>query len=425
MTPEFAIVLLLCAGDNCDLVRPELNTTYSTYEACSAAAARSAEKLSEIAAQYREKGRGGELLCLRELSRIEEVEQTYEAIAPTVLRQLPSAMSPRIGELERGSKARVTGLVAGTDWVRIAISESKNGYAYSDGLRRLPPDKSTLAAASNQQTSTSGQAPDDLHKPSPPPAAEQTAAARFPPPQPGAPSRPGEFRDCEHCPAMVPLSGGNYEMGSNADASERPLHRVAIAPFAIGKYEVTESEWGACVAAGSCAYKPRQSAQSERTPMTNLAWDDAIQYTRWLSGLTGKPYRLPAEAEWEYAARAGSSTKYYWGDEIGIAKAHCRGCGSPYDAHAPSPIGSFAANAWGLFDMLGGVAEWTEDCWHSSYKGAPANGIAWHGTPCAAHVLRGGSWMNPPSDLTVSSRNYYDASVRYIANGMRVALSLK
>jgi formylglycine-generating enzyme required for sulfatase activity len=224
---------------------------------------------------------------------------------------------------------------------------------------------------------------------------------------------------------MVALPGGRFQMGSNADPSERPLHTVAVPAFAIGKFEVTRGEWNACVAAAVCAYKPRTTDGDDRLPMMNLNWEDATQYVQWLRRLTGKPYRLPTEAEWEYAARAGTTTPYPWGREIGVAKANCNGCGGGYDPRLPAAVGSFPPNPWGLHDMFGGVAEWVEDCWHPNYVKAPADGSPWRTPRCASHVLRGGSWMNPPQDLTVSSRNFYDTSVRYIANGMRVALGLR
>lgn len=222
---------------------------------------------------------------------------------------------------------------------------------------------------------------------------------------------------------MVALPAGQYEMGSTADPSERPPHRVQIAAFALGAYEVTQREWKACVAASACSDKPRIGVGNDRLPMMDLSWDDATQYVQWLRGVTRKSYRLPSEAEWEYAARAGATTPYPWGKEIGVGRADCSGCGGNYDSKLPAAIGSFPPNAWGIYDMQGGVAEWTQDCWHKNYDSAPANGSAWQSGGCQEHVLRGGSWKNPPTDLTVSSRNFYDASVRYLANGLRVAVT--
>lgn len=223
---------------------------------------------------------------------------------------------------------------------------------------------------------------------------------------------------------MVAVPAGSFEMGSNEDYSERPPHRVTLPAFALGSFEVTLAEWNACADAGGCTYRPPVEPSAVRRPATNLSWNDAEQYVQWLRKKTGKPYRLPSEAEWEYAAAAGRRTPYPWGEQAGTGQADCRGCGGSYDEHRPADIGSFAPNAWGLHDMLGGVAEWVEDCWHLSYQAAPANGSAWTTNYCPKHVLRGGSWMNPPGDITVRVRNFYDTGVRYIGNGMRVALTL-
>jgi len=442
MPAGYVIAILLCLGDNCDLVRPEPTITYPSYETCSDAAAKNAAKLGEIAARSREAGREGEIICLHEQVPIVELDEEHDALAATTIHQLPSATSPALGTLKRGQKVHVTGAVSGTNWLRVALPDGGSGYVYRERLRKLAladipaqvaaagtrepaPDSSgktvSHPAAGASESARASQAPPQSG------AREQVAVATPPPaataPSPAAPTA-REFRDCEQCPALVTLRGGQFEMGSLADASEHPVHRVQLAAFALGKYELTQREWKACVAAGACSGSPRVAAENDRLPMMDLSWDDAAQYVQWLRGLTGKPYRLPSEAEWEYAARAGATTPYPWGKEIGIARANCSGCGGNYDPKLPAAVGSFPPNAWGLYDMLGGVAEWTEDCWHKNYEGAPANGSAWPAPRCRERVLRGGSWKNPPTDLTVSSRNYYDASVRYVANGLRVAVTL-
>jgi formylglycine-generating enzyme required for sulfatase activity len=221
---------------------------------------------------------------------------------------------------------------------------------------------------------------------------------------------------------MVFLPGGHFRMGSREDPSEEPAHFVQIRPFWMGKYPVTVGEWHACVAGGGCkdiSDSPREPDQ----PMANVSWRDAMAYVQWLARTTGLSYRLPTEAEWEYAARAGNTTRYWWGDEIGAGHADCHGCGSFQEKAGPLKVGSLPPNRFGLFDMGGDVAGWVADCWHDNYMGAPANGAAWECQAGGDHVLRGGSWMSTPSVVRVSDREHYDTDVRYPGNGFRVARS--
>ena len=193
------------------------------------------------------------------------------------------------------------------------------------------------------------------------------------------------FRDCPECPEMVVVPAGSFMMGSDDGFSnEKPRHRVTIAkPFAVGKYEVTFAEWDACVAAGGCGgHRPGDRGWGRgRRPVINVRWDDAKAYVRWLNRKTGKQYRLPSEAEWEYAARAGTTTRYNWGDDIGRNRANCFKCGSRWDRKQTAPAGSFPANVFGLHDVHGNVWEWVEDCWRGD---------------CSRRVLRGGSWSYGP-----------------------------
>ena len=141
-----------------------------------------------------------------------------------------------------------------------------------------------------------------------------------------------------------------------------------------------------------------------RQPIMNVSWNDAREYVAWLSSQTGHTYRLLTEAEWEYAARAGSATQFSWGNEIGQERANCGGCSTQWDFVQTAPVGSFAANAFGLHEMHGNVWEWVEDCWNGSYSGAPANGDAWLSGDCSQRILRGGSYDDFPYDLRSAIR---------------------
>lgn len=262
-----------------------------------------------------------------------------------------------------------------------------------------------------------------------PPAEPVHPALVTPPPtaKPPAAAALAESTDCPTCPAMIELPRGSFVMGSNSDdPSERPAHQVSInQPFAIGKYEVTLEQWGACVDAGACPRIASDANAPKNSPVRDVSWDDAQTYVKWLSKLSGKPYRLPTEAEWEYANRGGTSSRYWWGDQLVAGRANCKGCGDPWRQEAPANVGSFAPNRFGLYDMNGSVWEWVSDCWHSSYKGAPADGSAWDDQYCRVRVIRGGSWRDGVSYMVASTRFKYDASVRYAQNGFRVVKDLK
>ncbi|GAB3627838.1 sulfatase [Pandoraea terrae] len=236
-----------------------------------------------------------------------------------------------------------------------------------------------------------------------------------------------EFRDCPACPVLISLPRGSFTMGSNvSDPTEKPPHPVTIAQaFAIGKYEVTVEQWNACADAGGCQRIATNAANARNAPARDISWDDAQQYVAWLSKTSGKTYRLPTEAEWEYAARGGTTTLFWWGDQMRKGMANCKDCGDPWRFEAPDDVGSFAANPFGLHDVNGSVWEWVGDCWHNSYKNAPADGRAWNEPNCSMRVIRGGSWREGASYMASSTRFKYNASVRQSQNGFRVVRDLK
>jgi formylglycine-generating enzyme required for sulfatase activity len=251
-------------------------------------------------------------------------------------------------------------------------------------------------------------------------------------PEPATPARGegaarAEIKDCAACPALVSLSSGSFTMGSNSsDPSEKPAHRVTLGhPFAIGKYEVTVEEWNACVEGGACQRVGQYASPNAKAPIRDVSWDDAQQYLKWLSTSSGKKYRLPTEAEWEYAARGGTATRYWWGDQMITGRANCKDCGPPWQIEGPANAGSFAANPFGIYDMNGSVWEWVSDCWHASFKDAPADGSAWDQPNCGARVIRGGSWREPATYMVSSTRFKYDAGVRHSQNGFRVARDME
>ena len=238
---------------------------------------------------------------------------------------------------------------------------------------------------------------------------------RFLPPRP-APSG----RRAIHEPEMTPLRGGTFAMGSTEDISEKPVHQVTIKPFAISKYPITVREWNECAAAKACTFA---ATGKDDAPITNVSWSDAKQFVAWLAGATQKPYRLPSEAEWEYAARGNTQTKYWWGDQLKPGMANCKNCADTASAEQPVKVGSFQPNPFGLYDMGGGVDQWVEDCWHKTYQGVPSDGSPWNAGDCSSHVIRSGSWKNDATYVRPANRDNYDTNVRYPTHGFRVALS--
>ena len=229
---------------------------------------------------------------------------------------------------------------------------------------------------------------------------------------------------------MVALSGGSFRMGDLSGAGydvERPVHNVTVPAFRMGKYEVTFTQWDACVADGGCdGYRPYAWSMGRgNRPVFNVSWDDTREFINWLSVRTGERFRLPSEAEWEYAARAGSTTEYSWGHDISESRAnYCtKRCGHWwYPTNAAEPVGSFPANAWGLHDMHGNVWEWVQDCWHYGYAGAPRDGSAWiSGGDCDLRMLRGGSSLSEAWNLRSAYRGWHLTVYRKRDIGFRLA----
>ncbi len=242
---------------------------------------------------------------------------------------------------------------------------------------------------------------------------------------PPSPAPAVTIRDCDNCPELVVVGKGQFTMGSDESPLEKPQHTVKVGrSFAIGRYEVTFAEWDQCVDAGACRNRPNDYGWGrERTPVIDVSWDDTAEYVKWLSQKTGQVYRLPTEAEWEYAARGGTSSSFWWGREKGAGNANCSDCAAAGGAATKPKLskgGSFQPNPYGIYDTSGNAAEWVQDCWNDNYKGAPSDGSAWLDGNCRQRVLRGGSFGSKAQSARSSARFRYDSDVRYYANGFRV-----
>jgi formylglycine-generating enzyme required for sulfatase activity len=342
---------------------------------------------------------------------------------------------------EEAGKARMAQEAA-----RQQALQAKAAAAYVAEQRRVAAEQSAAVAARSENA-----------------AADQPAPAE--PATPGTPAPPGPVADSEGAlrdrfldgsaagPALVLIPIGRFEMGSpeherriamaagaqkNWLARETPQHRVGIGrPFALGRYPVTVGEWRAFVSAtgwqgqGDVAWEAPGFAQTDAHPVVGVTWHDAQRYVQWLSGRTGQRYRLPTEAEWEYACRAGTDTAFSCGDTISPDLANYDG-NFTYNGGArgiyrkgTTPVGTFSPNSWGLCDMHGNVWEWTQDVVHENYEGAPADGSAWvDGGDQSRRILRGGSWLYNPRYLRSALRNGFSAVLSNDIVGLRVVREL-
>ena len=227
----------------------------------------------------------------------------------------------------------------------------------------------------------------------------------------GAALKPGDiFSDCPNCPELVVVPSGLFIMGSNGKRkTEKPARRVNVTkPFAIGRYEITFREWFACLKAEACTHSPDDHKWGRRgRPVINVTWDQAVNYTKWLTKITGHRYRLPSESEWEYAHRAGTTTAFWWGDKAGENNANCKDCKTQWSAKSSAPVGSFKPNPFGLYDTTGNLFEWVSDCWNPDHRGAPSTTAPRIEGDCKNRVIRGGSfyYFNKVAQASYRAKN--------------------
>ncbi|MEE4246609.1 MAG: formylglycine-generating enzyme family protein [Kangiellaceae bacterium] len=232
---------------------------------------------------------------------------------------------------------------------------------------------------------------------------------------------------------MLPILGGQFDMGSNVSPQEQPVHKELIKPFYIGQYEVTHALWSVCVEDGACQQVDDQGWGREQHPVINVSYHDVVnRFIPWINQKTGKIFRLPTEAEWEYAARAGSKFVFSWGDSISCQQA-AYGMYQSTEGQQESDcnaqwhtenVGSYKPNAYGLYDVHGNVAEWTLDCWHPNYKKSQKNGNAWLKNDCTKHVIRGGSMLSPTKHLRLAKRMAVDIDQALPTVGFRLVREL-
>ena len=228
-------------------------------------------------------------------------------------------------------------------------------------------------------------------------------------------------------PEMVRIPGGKFEMGSfrrTQYPDEWPRHSVSISAFAMGRYEITYAQYDRFAEATGRAKPDSGDLDRVTHPVAMVTWDDAVAYAAWLSEQTGHHYRLPSEAEWEYAAAAGTTSPFWWGYAVGKDNARCFDCGAVFAPTTPVAVGHFQANPFDLYDTAGNLVEWAEDCYAPNYNAAPTDGSAYETSECQERVARGGSFANASSAMRSAGRAHYSPETRLNNIGFRVARDL-
>ncbi len=340
----------------------------------------------------------------------------------------PNAAATRASdepEPSDASSGRGKGLIIGIVVAVLLVALGVGGWLMFGGERPaepVPQSPAPMPAAT----------PEPAAAPEPAPTPEPAATPTVEPATGAASAEPAAtektFRDALKSggegPLMVRLPAGKFVMGARGStiADQRPAHEVRIDAFAIGVYEITFEEYEKFTRATGRKAPDNVYLDKKTTPVFGVTWDDALAYVQWLSRETGKKYRLPSEAEWEYAATAGTTTPYWWGYQPEKNRAHCFSCTPTLNPRTPTAVGSFEPNPFGLYDTVGNVAEWVHDCYHPSYKDAPADGSVWEGGDCSVRVTRGGSYSSPTP--TAQKRDKLPPTQGYPDVGLRVARDL-
>ena len=327
--------------------------------------------------------------------------------------------------------------------VVIAVLGGGGYFAWQQGLVGDAIDKGTEIAKSLPEKlpeSTPEPAPEPAPEPEaqpapepepePEPAAEPEAAPEpEPAPEPFV-DKPDVFADALKSggrgPKMLAMQGGSFRMGGSGfvEADEGPRREVTVAPFIVSIYEITIADYALFARANGKPVPNPQNLDAATHPVVEVSWDDANAYTRWLSQQTGKRYRLLSESEWEYVARGGTRTSYWWGTSAGTGNAHCFDCKSDFSTGKPAKVGTYKPNPFGVYDTAGNVFEWVQDCYHKNYQGAPTDGSVWEGGDCNNRVARGGAYRSPASSMRAENREKFESTRGHYNVGFRVARDL-
>lgn len=393
------------------------------------------------------------LKAVEEANKINQDNTTLIVIDIKDKAPLPTEPPPSKESLSKVTEE----LAEPTSYSRYEEKESKSGllkaiiitliagglfYAWQQGML-----EGVISSVSDQVRQLTTSEPEPVPQPAPP------APAPVPEPVKPAPTKPRELvkqpevekpeplvqyvdrpdpftdalRSGGRGPLMIQIPGGTFRMGNTSgiiSADEVPRHEVTVPSFMMSVHEVTFADYDRFARATGRRLPDSKDWDRATHPVINVSWDDALAYTQWLSKQTGKKYRLPSEAEWEYAARGGERSTYWWGSRVGKGNAHCFDCGTDLNINKPAKIGSYKPNQFGLYDTAGNVYEWVHDCYHRDYKGAPNDGSVWEGGDCSVRIVRGGSFRSPATSMRVENRETFPSNRGQFNVGIRLARDL-
>ncbi|MCZ6579321.1 MAG: SUMF1/EgtB/PvdO family nonheme iron enzyme [Gammaproteobacteria bacterium] len=294
------------------------------------------------------------------------------------------------------------------------------GDKVQDLVKAQLPDKVKTAPVTNGEAASQGTQGTEKQQ------AKLTLIETVPKPQVIKKSDPfkDRLKSGGNGPMMIQVASGEFRMGGAIEADEVPKHTVTISSFMVSVYEVTYAEYDRFAKATNRKL-PDSSGWNRKThPVNNVSWDDALSYTRWLSRQTGKKYRLLSESEWEYIARAGTTSPFWWGSAAGSGNAHCFDCKSDFRTGKPAKVGTYKPNQLGLYDTAGNLFEWVHDCYHRNYKEAPTDGSVWQGGDCKVRVVRGGAYRSPANSMRAENREKFPSARGQYNVGIRLARNL-
>ncbi|MDH5354933.1 MAG: SUMF1/EgtB/PvdO family nonheme iron enzyme [Gammaproteobacteria bacterium] len=425
---------VIVASDGLDTLGAGAIIQYSSWSATAKECVYALLKAVEDANKINQDNTTLIVIDIKERSVQPSAEATPEASAP-------AAPAQRVADIETPELPKEPRSLKGLIWlVIIGLLAAVGYFVWQQGLVQKATD--AVVNVVEEQVSEMTKANPEP-EPEPEPVAEPSTESEMgsepevvktepePVVEPVFTDKPDPFRDRlksgGNGPTMIRVPAGSFRMGAASGvlaADEVPRHGVTIKSFMVSVYEITYADYDKFARANNRKLPDSTGLDRKMHPVADVSWDDALAYTKWLSKETGKNYRLLSEAEWEYVARAGSRTSFWWGATAGSSNAHCFDCKSDFNTSKPAKVGTYKPNAFGLYDTAGNLYEWVHDCYHRNYDGAPDDGSVWEGGDCENRIVRGGAFRSPASSMRAENREKFKSGRGQYNVGIRVARDL-